>query len=263
MILMTILKHELNQNFKMFLIWTLAIGFFIMTCIFIYPEMKGEMGDISDIFASLGSFSEAFGLDKISFGTLVGFYTVECGNILGIGGAFFAALIAISSISKEENLHTAEFLLTHPVKRSRILFEKLISVLLQIIILNIFVFLLSIISIIIIKEEIIWKDLILIHLAYLLSQIEIAGICFGISAFLRRGGLGLGLGIATVMYFLNIVANLSNSVSFLKYITPFGYTDGADIVESGIDAIKIFLGMGYAIILVTIAFLKYQKKDIS
>ena len=34
-------------------------------------------------------------------------------------------------------------------------------------------------------------------LAYFFLQVELAGICFGISAFLRRGSIGIGLGIAT------------------------------------------------------------------
>ena len=60
------------------------------------------------MFASMGSFTEAFGMDKISFGTLTGFYAVECGNILGLGGAFFSALCGVSILAKEEKDHTAE-----------------------------------------------------------------------------------------------------------------------------------------------------------
>ena len=42
-------------------------------------------------------------------------------------------------------------------------------------------------------EDIPWKEILLLHLAYSLLQIEIASICFGISAFLRKGSLGVGL----------------------------------------------------------------------
>ena len=92
---MIMIRHELRQNRVSFCAWTLSIGFLIAVCIVIFPEMKGQMDGIGEIFASLGSFSEAFGMDKISFGTFLGFYSVECGNILGIGGAFFAALCGI------------------------------------------------------------------------------------------------------------------------------------------------------------------------
>ena len=111
---MTIVKHELRQSKTSFFIWTAAIGFLLMVCIFLYPEMKGEMEGINDMFSSMGSFTAAFGMDKLNFGTLMGFYSVECGNVLGLGGAFFAALCAVNILSKEERDKTAEFLLTHP-----------------------------------------------------------------------------------------------------------------------------------------------------
>ena len=85
---------------------------------------------------------------------MLGFYAVECGNILGLGGAFFAALCAVSVISKEEKEHTAEFLLTHPVSRASILTDKLIAVILQILILNVAVYLAAVCSVAAIGEEI-------------------------------------------------------------------------------------------------------------
>ena len=94
---MTILKHELRRDRLSLTVWTAAIGFLIAVCIFLFPEMKGEMDSVSALFSSMGSFSAAFGMDKVSFGTLTGFYAVECGNILGLGGAFFAALCNLSA----------------------------------------------------------------------------------------------------------------------------------------------------------------------
>lgn len=246
------------------MIWTVAIGFLLAVCVFMFPEMKGEMDGVSDMFASMGSFTEAFGMDRINFGSLMGFYAVECGNILGLGGAFFAALCGVSILAKEEKEHTAEFLLTHPVSRVHIVAQKLLAVMIQIIVMNVLVCVLSIASIALIGETISWKELLLLHLAFLFLQIEIAGICFGISAFLRRGGLGIGLGIAAVMYFLNLIANISDSAKFLKYITPFGYTEGADIVSNAsLDTGLVLLGMLYCVIGVVVAFMKYCKKDIA
>lgn len=137
---MTIVKHELRQSKTSFFIWTAAIGFLLMVCIFLYPEMKGEMEGINDMFSSMGSFTAAFGMDKLNFGTLMGFYSVECSNVLGLGGAFFAALCAVNILSKEERDKTAEFLLTHPVSRARIITEKLAAVLIQIIAMNLILY---------------------------------------------------------------------------------------------------------------------------
>ncbi|MDO4473307.1 MAG: ABC transporter permease subunit [Eubacteriales bacterium] len=260
---MTLVRHELRQGKLSFLIWTASIGFLLAICIFLFPEMKGQMESVNDVFASMGSFTEAFGMDRLNFGSLVGFYSVECGNVLGLGGAFYAALCAVGMLSKEEKDKTAEFLLTHPVSRRRIITEKLIAVLIQITAMNLIIYAISVGSIAAVGEEIPWKEINLMHLAYYLLQLELAGICFGISAFLRKGSAGVGLGIATMMYFLNLVANIADVAGFLKYITPFGYCEGADIVTDGsLDITLVAIGAVIGIAGIVIAYLNYTKKDI-
>lgn len=260
---MTLFKHEIKQGRNSFLIWTLSITFLLVICVFMFPELKGEMDSINEMYSSMGSLTEAFGMDRLNFGTLIGFYAIECGNMLGLGGAFFASLIAILVLAKEEKERTAEFLLTHPISRVRILTEKLFAILFQIFLLNIIVFVSSVASIIVIGEEIPFKELSLIHISLFLMQIELAGICFGISAFIRKGSLGIGLGIAAIMYFFNIIANISDNAEFLKYITPFGYTEGADIVANvSLNRNMVFVGMLYMIIGVIVGYIKYCKKDI-
>lgn len=260
---MTIVKHELRQGRTAFLLWTGSIGFLLAVCIFLFPEMKEQMDSVSSLFSSMGAFTAAFGMDRLNFGTLIGYYAIECGNVLGLGGAFYASLCAVSMLSKEEKDRTAEFLLTHPVSRTRMISEKLLSVLIRITALNGIVWLLSVGSIAAIGETVPWKELNLLHLAYFLLQLELSAICFGISAFVRRGSLGIGLGVAVIMYFLNLIANITEKASFLKYVTPFGYCSGADLVANGsIDPAMAAIGILIGTAGVIAAYLKYTKKDI-
>ena len=260
---MTIVRHELRLGRKAFIIWSGAVGFLLVVCIFLFPEMKGEMDSISTTFSDMGSFTAAFGMDKLNFGTLVGYYAIECGNVLGLGGAFFASLCAASILCREEKERTAEFLLTHPVSRVRIITEKLIAVMLQVVAMNLIVFVLSIASMAAVGESIPWKEVTLLHLAFLIMQIELSGICFGISAFMHKGSIGVGLGVTFMLYFMNLISNITEKAKGLKYITPFAYCDGATIVsELKIDAVKVAIGMIICAAGITAAYLKYTKKDI-
>ena len=260
---MTVFKLELRQGKTALIVWTAAIGFLLAVCIFLFPEMKGEMDTLTSVFASMGSFTAAFGMDRLSFGELSGFYAIECGNILGLGGAFFAALTAVNVLAKEEKDRTAEFLLTHPVSRGRVLAEKLCAVLSQITAMNAVLLALSLGCMAAIGEDIPWRTVLLLHLGYFLLQTELAGVCFGISAFIRRGGPGIGLGLAAAMYFLNLISNLSSSAEFLRYVTPFAYCEGADIISSGtLDTALVLLGLGYAVAAAAAACLHYTRKDI-
>ena len=260
---MTVFKLELRQGKTALIVWTAAIGFLLAVCIFLFPEMKGEMDTLTSVFASMGSFTAAFGMDRLSFGELSGFYAIECGNILGLGGAFFAALTAVNVLAKEEKDRTAEFLLTHPVSRGRVLAEKLCAVLSQITAMNAVLLALSLGCMAAIGEDIPWRTVLLLHLGYFLLQTELAGVCFGISAFIRRSGPGIGLGLAAAMYFLNLISNLSSSAEFLRYVTPFAYCEGADIISSGtLDTALVLLGLGYAVAAAAAACLHYTRKDI-
>lgn len=261
---MTVFFKEMKKGAKGLFVWTGAISFMLLICIIIYPEMKGEMEGMNKLFSNMGAFSDAFGMDKLNFSTLIGYYGIECGNMLGMGGAFFASLLGISMLSKEEKDHTAEFLLTHPVKRVSVIFQKLIAVVTQVVFLNVVATLIGYVSIVAIGEEVPLKEFLLIHTGYFILQIEIALICFGVSAFISRGGLAIGIGISVFFYFANLISNITEKTDFLKYFTPFAYADPAEIVKKqAFDGPLIALGMGCAAVAVVIAFLKYSKKDIA
>ena len=101
------------------------------------------------------------------------------------------------------------------------------------------------------------------HLAYYLLQLELGGICFGVSAFLRKGGLGVGMGIAILLYFANLISNIADSAEFLRYITPFAYCNGADIVSNGrLDILLLGLGVLFTLLGLGCGYWKYCKKDI-
>lgn len=260
---MTLFCHELRRGRVSLIVWTACIGLLMVTCVALYPEMAGEMDSVGDMFASMGAFTAAFGMDRLNFGTFIGFYAIECGNILGLGGAMFAAMTAAAALSGEEREGTAEFLLTHPIGRGRAVTEKLAAVLVQVVALNGVTIAVSALSCAAIGEAVSWKELGLLHLAYFLLQIELAGVCFGLSAVLRGGSAAAGLGVAAGAYFLDLIANISRQAEWLHRITPFGYAAGADILERGaLDWPLVGLGIAYAAAGTALAFVWYCRKDI-
>jgi ABC-2 type transport system permease protein len=108
------------------------------------------------------------------------------------------------------------------------------------------------------------KIMLLMFLGGIIMEIEIACICFMVSAFLNRGGMALGIGASMMLYFVNIVSNLVENTEILKYITPFAYSDSAKILKDGeINSGYLICGLIITVIAVTVAFIKYNKKDIS
>lgn len=260
---MTLFLHELKRDRVKLIVWTAAITGMLLISLLIYPQMTSQMGEMGEMFSEMGSFSAAFNMDKVNFGEFSGYFAVECGNVLGLGGAFFAALLGIASLAKEERDRTAEFLLTHPISRSYVVVQKWLAVVAEILILNLVVVIGGVGASFLIGEEIDAKLFCSVFLGYLMMQIEIACVLFGLSAFLRSSGLGIGLGVAFVLYFMNILANLTDDAEFLRYITPFSYADGTAIVANGGIEIKYLIpGILLTAIGIAAAFLKYNRKDI-
>lgn len=261
---MTLFLHELKRNRLSLIIWSAAVSFMLGVCVIIYPEMTSQMQEVSDVFSEMGAFSSAFGMDELNFGEFIGYFSIELNNTLGLGGAIFAAIIGCGLLAKEEKDGTAEFLLTHPVSRARIVSEKLFSAIAQILIFNLSVTSVSLICAAAIGETEGLSKLALLFVANLILQLEILSITLCVSAFVKRGGLGIGLGITLGFYFINIISNLSEKVEFLKFITPYAYTDGSKIVSEGTVEIKyLAVGLIFSLAGLFAAYKKYCSKDIT
>lgn len=260
---MTLFFHELRRDRVRLIVWTAAIAAMLLISILIYPQMTSQMNEMGDMFSEMGAFSSAFNMDKVNFGEFRGYFAVECGNVLGLGGAFFAALLGIMALAKEERERTAEFLLTHPVSRSYVVSRKLLAILAEILILNLVVAASAVAAALAIGQEIDAKLFAQVFTAYFLLQVEIACVMFGVSAFLRGNGIGIALGAAFVLYFMNILANLTDDAEPLRYLTPFSYADGTAIVSSGaIEGKYLLPGLAFTVLGAALAFLHYNRKDI-
>lgn len=261
---MMIFKHELKENYKMLLIWSLIIGALTITFMTMYKSLEPDIAGIADTYANMGSFSSAFGMDKIEFTTALGFYGIEAGAMLSICGSMFGAMTGISVLSKEEYGHTAEFLLTHPVSRKRVALEKLFYVWMQVILFNMICLGAAVVSFGIIGEKIEFKPLLLFHAAQLVMHLEIACICYAVSAFCKRLNTGIGLGFAAVLYFVSIMYNITEDAEKLKYITPFVYADAGTVIsEEAIDMGLMGIGIGVMAVCMILGIFWYDRKDMA
>ena len=106
-------------------------------------------------------------------------------------------------------------------------------------------------------------------ISYMLVQyvmhLQIAGICFAISSIYRQNQFGIGLGLALVLYMLDIMSRISDSMKFLKYITPFYYSNATDVIGNAgnIDGILVGIGCAVTVGCVALAYVIYGKKDLT
>lgn len=260
----TIYRHEMKIYLKSLLIWAICVGGMGFGCILLYSSMQQSIQDMADGFASMGAFSDAFGMSQLSIATLTGFYATEVGVIHTLGGAMFAAILAGGILTKEEDGHTGEFLFSLPVTRHQAAAAKWCAAASHVFLFNVLCVGFYLCGIAILGEEIAVSEFLLYHFMQLLMQEEIAAICFMLSAFMRKIRLGTGLGIVLLFYAFDLIARVIPDLSDYKAVSPFSYANAADILSSGkIDAAATVIGAAVLVAAVLAAHLVYARKDLA
>ena len=223
--IMTLYRHEMKMNLKSLIIWTLCVGGMCFGCILLYTSLEDSLQEIADVYANMGAMSTALGMDKMSLATLTGFYATEIAMMHGLGGAMFAAILGTGMLSKEEAGHTSEFLNVFPIGRGQIVIEKYLALLSNILLFNL-----------------------VCALLYVLGFVM----------------MGAGLGLVILLFAADMMCRIIPAIENVKYLTPFYYSNGADIFTNGeIDGGMLAIGIGMLCAAFVAAFLKYGKKDLA
>ena len=130
---------------------------------------------------------EAFGLDKISMSTILGFFGTECYIFITLFGSIYAMLLGASILSKEEGEKTIEFLLAKPVTRSTIVTAKMANAFFYITLFNIIFAFVNFLMFETVKiEEYSKKAFLLLSIGPLLLHLTFVAIGLLISVFIIK-----------------------------------------------------------------------------
>lgn len=261
---MTLLKHEMKMNIKVLLIWTLSVGVLCAGCILLFKSLEEGMRDMADAYSNMGAFSAALGMDKLSISTLEGFYGTEIALMFAIGGAMFAAMTGAAMLSKEEEGHTCEFLLTLPVGRGTVILGKYAAMALLVLLFNVLTVLMILAGFAGMGEMLEVKAFALYHGMQFLMQLEIGSVCFLISAMSKRKQLGASLGLAMVLYMADLMCRIIPDLEKLKYVTPYYFSNGADIFADGkVEVGMVVICLGVTLFSAVAAAAVYKKRDLA
>ncbi len=260
---MTIMWSEVKRGKKSLLILSFSLAAMLALCIALYPLIEMQMSMLEDMMGQMGSLGEMMEAESLMYATYIGYYGAECESLLGMGGMIYAAYLGASAVSKEIKMKSSEFLFSHPVSKTRILTEKILSSSLRIVILNVIIAIIALSVSAVMGEDFSVADFLLIHLALLIMQLEVLCLTFCVSSFFKSSGAGIGIAIGFGLYFLDVISALVEQVEFLKYITPFGYTHSMTIVaDGGLDLVLIGLGILYGALALAASFILFKKRDL-
>lgn len=262
--MLSIYKYEMKASLKQLLIWALSVGGMGFFCIILYNSIEGNITDMAKSFSDMGALSQIFGMDKLSLATVRGYFATEIGTIHSLGSAMFSAAMATVILSKEEDGHTAEFTFTLPVSRIKIIAMKYLAVLSNLVSFAIICMVLYQISFVFIGADNMGSDFYRFMFLQFMMNVEIASICFVISACSRKNKLGIGIAVAMILYFFDMIARVIPDLKDYSILTPLSYSNASDIFTnaSEINSALIF-GICITVILTIVSSIIYAKRDLA
>lgn len=262
---MNIVLRELKSNRKSLLWWCVGLLIMIAGGLAKYGGFENTGQSANEMIEAMPkSIQIVFGMNGIDLSNLIGYYTVVFSYLL-LMGAIHAAMLGSNLIAKEECDRTAEFLLTKPISRITVMTAKLLAGLINLVVFNAVSFILSLIMFGKYGEgNGFTKDLIILTFGLLILQLIFFSIGTVVAATSRRpkSAAAMTTAILLITYLFSIVSALSEKLSFLKYLSPFMYVEGKELVfGDGFDPIMMLLAFIIILLSMLVAYRIYRKRD--
>lgn len=261
---MNIFLHELKAYRKSTIIWACSMAALAAMFIFIFSSAAGELESVKKVMESMPeAFRKVLSIYVDSISTLEGFYSFVFVYVV-LCGAIQAMNLGTSVLSKELSEKTADFLLTKPVNRERILTSKLLAVLASLLITNILYLLITVSVTFTVKSEFSMKVFLMISATLFFVQLMFMALGVIVSVLAGKIKSVISISLTTVFGFF-IIGALGSIIGdeAARYLSPFKYFDTAYIIKNATyETTFIIIEIVFVIAAITVSYQVYGKKDI-
>jgi len=264
---MNIFKHEFKTKLLSVLIWSLSIAALIVLFMSLFSSFSADAALLSQMTES---FPEelliAFGMQDMDMSSVLGYFAilfVFCQICLAIQAANYG----FGLVSIEESEWTADFLLSKPISRSRILTSKLLAALLSLTLTEAFVWMCSFFSVHIFGSGQEFQTKALVSLLASMSVFQLFFLTVGIFISLLvkrvRSVTPFSMGLVFGLYALNAFGSMIGEQS-LEVISPFKHFTPNYIVRHAAWEMPLALiSVACIVISIIASYLFYQKRNIA
>ena len=260
------IKREFKVNLKSFIIWTsILIGMFLVVFL-VYPYIMTDdnvknLDEMMKVFPP--ELLKAFNMDITSINSAYGWLKSEGFMFVLIIIGVYSSILG-SIVLKEESNKTIEYLGFLPIKRNKIMTNKIIVSITYIISMTLLLGIFNYIALTI-SGDFEQKQYLLLSITPLLIALPLFSINLFISTFLHKlkKTVGISLGLVFLFYLLNVLSELSTKVSFLKYFSIYTLADNRNIISTtSINPICIIISILITCFFIFISYIRYNKKEL-
>ncbi len=263
---MNIYVHEFKTIFRSVITWSIAIFAVMLLYMSVFSSFAADAEIFNDMMAEFPpELLAAFGMDNLDLSTVLGYFTIIT-LFAQVLVAIQAANYGFGLVSIEERELTADFLLTRPVGRPKILTSKLLAALTGLAITNAVVWISSFVLLGIFSDGRPYDTgiLVLLLLTVTFIQLFFLTVALLISLFKKkiRNVTPYSMGLVFGLYVLAAFSGMAGETP-IENITPFKHFEANYIVANGaFDTPLIFLSFALIVISVVGSYILYSRRDI-
>lgn len=263
--MMTIFKRELSSGTKSLVIWVVVTAALLALSLSMFQSFADQSEEVNTLMASFPpEMLEALNAASIDFGNALEYFAYIYQYVL-LAACIMAMLISVSALAKEEGESTIEFLYAKPITKSQILLQKLLSVLVQVVLYTTILIIISYVMLLLFSgQTVALLPLVLVGIVTILAQLFFCGIGLLISVFVTKTRLytPVSMGVVMALYFLGMVANVSDNIKVLANFTPFAFFNINEVVKlETIEGPGIFIALITFAVMAVLSYFMYNRKD--
>ncbi|RQG99394.1 ABC transporter permease subunit [Natrarchaeobius oligotrophus] len=251
-------RYEMGRRVRGTAILTVAIGLYAAFIVWYFTVLEGV--DYDQMLESMPpAMMDAFGIETLA--TIEGFLGSQIYSfvwLLGLG--LYFAYAAGGLVANDAEHDRLDLLLSFPVSRSRLLLEKVASLFLPLIALNVGVGATVYVLAAVIGEPIDVANLALAHALSVPYLLVCAGIGLVLSVLVDRAAVAerAAIGVVFVLFLLESVVGGADELEWIQYLSPTYYYEPTPVLIDGsyepIDAAILLTAFVGLVIVATVLF---------
>lgn len=261
---MNVLMFESKKLITSTLCWSLALSFFGCVCIGLFSAFSQNMAVFESMFNAYSpEMLKAVGANVTLLTTTEGFYSFYFMYIV-MAFSFFALLTSLKVISVESSGNIQDYLYTKPISRIKIIFSKLISVILMNALLCLIYTFIIFVFIKINAFPMNTNVFLLMHIGLFMTQLLFVslGLLLGCVFKKIKSIISVCSCVIFIFFVLQMIINM-DSESVFRFVSLLSYADSNNIVMN--QTLDLSYVLGALIIIVgckIFSFYKFNHKDL-
>jgi ABC-2 type transport system permease protein len=263
---MNIFIRELKNYRKSMLVWVVVLSALVIVFMSMFPAFTKDVAASQKVIDSFpAALRVALGISLKNFFTVYGFFAYLF-SFAALAGAVQAMNLGVGVLSKEISGKTADFLLSKPVSRVKVMTSKLLAIFSVLLITNIVFSITTLIAASMVTNHADFNAgiLLLISGSLLLIQLFFMALGVFLSTIIPKVKSVIAVSLPTVFIFYiigTLGAILGNNT--VRYLSPFKFYDPTYIINNREYEIKfIIIEAVFMAIAILASYIIFIKKDV-